>query len=134
MKVYLAGGINGLSDTLARDWRNYVKAEFEASGKDIEALDPMVRDYRGVEALHTRDIVEGDIADIDACHAVIAMCQRPSWGTAMEIFYAHRKGTPVYAVIGMDPQVTPSPWLAHHSKAVFLTLDAAVRAVLEQTS
>jgi len=44
MKIYLAGGINGLSDQECREWRE--KAKGLLPGHAI--LDPMDRDYRGV--------------------------------------------------------------------------------------
>ena len=84
MKVYLCGGINGLSDAACKDWREHAKSRLP------DTLDPMRRDYRGVEAMHVDDIVQGDLDDIYESAAVLANCVRPSWGTAMEIRVAQQ--------------------------------------------
>jgi nucleoside 2-deoxyribosyltransferase len=54
----------------------------EAAG--IEAVDPMRRDFRGATEGREPEIVQGDLADIDACDAVLADFTRPDEGTAME--------------------------------------------------
>jgi nucleoside 2-deoxyribosyltransferase len=122
MKVYLAGGINGLSDTDCRDWRERAKELLNA-----ETLDPMRRDYRGQEAENALEIVTGDLADIDDCEIVLVNAIRPSWGTAMEIFYAaHVKEK---QVVGFVPDIEKaSPWLSNFA---FLTdsLEAACRLI-----
>jgi hypothetical protein len=105
--VYLCGGINGLSDADAKNWRELAKLSLP------QTLDPMRRDYRGKEADNVREIVRGDLCDVANCDVVLAMCPRPSWGTAMEIYFAHSIGIRVFSVIPSGPV---SPWLAYHSK------------------
>jgi nucleoside 2-deoxyribosyltransferase len=149
--VYLAGGINGLSDADANDWRSRAK---ELLPRSIAVLDPMARDYRGKEDENVADIVKGDLDDIAQCEAVIAMCPRPSWGTAMEIHHTATTGRDIkgyttgygeygedrsgYRTIGQRrivaivPAGQPvSPWLRHHTDAVVETLEAAVDQVIE---
>lgn len=116
--VYLCGGINGLSDSDCRDWREYAKTLLPRT------LDPMRRDYRGIEDLHTEHIVSGDLDDIAKSNVVLAMCNRPSWGTAMEIFHSHHLGRMVVSVVPPDTRV--SPWLRYHSFAIRTSVDAAV--------
>ena len=57
----------------------------------------MRRDFRGRTQGNERAIVEGDLADIDGCDAVLAAFTAPDEGTAMEAWYAHRTGKPVVA-------------------------------------
>lgn len=122
MKVYLCGGINGLSDSDAKDWREQAKVMLAP----LETLDPMRRDYRGVEAANVHEIVHGDLKDISECDVVLAMCARPSWGTAMEIFYAHTINKPVFSVV---PNISAvSPWLAFHS-VICVSLEYAVAQI-----
>lgn len=116
--VYLAGGINGLSDADATDWRE--RAKRLLSGWDV--LDPMARDYRGREDQNVTAIVEGDKADIDACDAVIVWAVRPSWGTAMEVLYAWERGRRVVVVC----PGSVSPWLRYHSATVVATIEEAI--------
>lgn len=118
--VYLAGGINGLSDSDAMDWREYAKERLLC-----DTLDPMRRDYRGKEDESVDEIVHGDIEDINNSDIVLASCVRPSWGTAMEIHYAS-SFKPVYAVV---PEGNISPWLRYYTDAVFRSFDEAIEVI-----
>ena len=106
--IYLCGGINGLSDADAKDWREQAKRWLAP----LKTSDPMDRDYRGVEEPNVYQIVTGDLDAIDECDVVLAMCLSPSWGTAMEIKYASDVGKHVIAVVDTDK---PSPWLIYHT-------------------
>ncbi len=119
MKIYLCGAINGCTDAEANDWRRTAKDYLRH-----ETLDPMRRDYRGKEDESVAEIVAGDLADIHASDAILAACDKPSWGTAMEIHYAHSIGKRVVVVCG-QPRI--SPWLRYHSSAVVPDLSAAIR-------
>lgn len=110
--VYLCGGINGLSDAECNDWRAEAKRHLP------HTLDPMRRDHRGRENDNgvAIQIVNGDLEDIAQSDVILAMCPRPSWGTAMEIFHGHELGKPVIAVV---PNLTrQSPWLSVHATLV----------------
>lgn len=119
-RIYLAGPIFEQTDEEARDWREYVKARY-----DGPTLDPMRRDYRGREASPavTEAIVAGDKLDIKRSDVLIANCPRPSYGTAIEIFYAHSIGVPVVAVMPAGPV---SPWVVHHATAIVHNLDEGI--------
>lgn len=123
MIVYLAGGINGLSDSDAKDWREYAKEHLIHN-----TLDPMRRDYRGIEDESVDEIVHGDLQDIDNSDVMLASCVRPSWGTAMEIHYASHKSLPIYAVV---PDGPISPWLRYHTDEVVRSFDEAIYLVNE---
>lgn len=121
MKTYLCGGINGLSDADAKDWR---AAASKALATDI--LDPMRRDYRGKESGNAEYIVLGDLQDIGSCDFVLVNASRPSWGTAMEIAYAmilHKY------VVCFGAGDFPSPWLVFHSTLMCKTLEGAISAI-----
>lgn len=118
--LYLCGAINGCSDSEAMGWRETVKRELAGT---YQFLDPMRRDYRGREDESVAEIVAGDIADIDASDVILVAADRPSWGTAMECFYAFRSNKRVVVVCG-GPRV--SPWLRYHSTKLVATLAEAV--------
>lgn len=120
--IYLCGGINKLSDADAKDWREAAKSELAGQ---FEFLDPMRRDYRGKEAESVREIIDGDIVDIDSSDILLVNASRPSWGTAMELFYAFRYGRRLEAVITVCPDDRPSPWLLGHSTYVVKTFTEA---------
>jgi hypothetical protein len=87
----------------------------------------MRRDYRGreLEAGIAAEIVAGDITDIQQCGAMLVYFDKPSVGTAMEVFYAkHVLGKRVVVV---DASGKPlSPWLVHHSDAIVHDVPSAL--------
>jgi len=118
-QVYLAG------PPYADEYRRRATALVREAG--WEAVDPMRRDFRGETVGHEREIVEGDLADIDGCDAVLAAFTSPDEGTAMEAWYAHSRGTPVVAYTGGTP---PHPWTAYVARSVHDDLEDAIRAVM----
>lgn len=118
--LYLCGGINGLSDVDAKGWREQATA---ALTERFAVRDPMARDYRRREAENVDAIVDGDLADIRACDVLLVNASRPSWGTAMEVYFAHSVGRYVVA-FGAGP--SPSPWLVRHSHFIAGDLNAAI--------
>jgi nucleoside 2-deoxyribosyltransferase len=116
--VYLCGGINGLSDSACKDWREYAKTRLLAT-----SLDPMRRDYRGKEDESVNEIVKGDLDDIEESGVILVNATAPSWGTAMEIVYAFGLAKPVVAFAG---DVRISPWLRYHSTKITRDVDKAV--------
>lgn len=122
MRVYLAGPINGCTDGEAKDWRAYVAK----SGPDgCEYVDPMARDYRGVEDFFYPIIVEKDKEDILSVDVVVAYCPTPSVGTSMEIFFAYTMGKTVITVVPSGTKV--SPWLRVHSDIVLPDFGMAIQ-------
>jgi nucleoside 2-deoxyribosyltransferase len=118
MRVYLAG------PPFAEEYRRRADALVRAAG--WEPVDPMRRDFRGRTQGNEREIVEGDLADIDACDAVLAAFTAPDEGTAMEAWYAHRAGKPVVAYTGGAPA---HPWTVYVAAAVCAELEQAVAAL-----
>ena len=124
MIVYLCGGINGLSDSECRDWREIAKSLLHA-----ETRDPMRRDYRGIEDAHVTDIVVGDLADINDSDFVLMNATRPSWGTGMEAFYAASKGKKVVAWVGERGSIRVSPWLRYFCVEIHESLTKACESI-----
>jgi hypothetical protein len=122
MKIYLCGGINGLTDDQATYWREYVKEWYPQH----DYLDPMRRDYRGREDECVTEIIDGDKADIVDSDVLLVNATRPSWGTAMEVFFAHSIGKRVLSVVPNDPV---SPWLRYHSSGIYRTISSAMETL-----
>lgn len=116
MRVYLGGPINGCTDEEASGWRDEATLLLESGGH--EAVDPMVRDYRGreMEPGIAAEIVETDKADIDGADVLLMNCPKPSVGTSMEIHYGATLGKRVISVV--PDESVPSPWLVYHSTVV----------------
>lgn len=118
LRVYLAG------PPYAEEYRRRAGGLLREAG--CEPVDPMRRDFRGRTEGHERELVEGDLADIDSCDAVLADFTRPDEGTAMEAWYAHGRGIPVVAYTGGQP---PHPWTVYVAAAVHAGLEEAVGAL-----
>jgi nucleoside 2-deoxyribosyltransferase len=117
--VYLAG------PPFAEEYRRRADALVRAIG--WEPVDPMRRDFRGRTEGNEREIVAGDLAEIDSCDAVLAAFTAPDEGTAMETWYAHRQGTFVVAYTGGEPA---HPWTVYVADAIHADLEEAVSALL----
>jgi nucleoside 2-deoxyribosyltransferase len=117
-RVYLAG------PPFAEEYRRRAAALLREAGH--EPVDPMRRDFRGRTEGHEREIVDGDLADIDACDAVLAAFTAPDEGTAMEAWYAHGRGVPVVVYTGGTPA---HPWTRYVAASVHADLESAVGAL-----
>ena len=125
MRVYLCGPINGRSDDDCKTWREYAKTRLP------DTLDPLRRDYRGRELEEglADKIVTDDEDDIAASDVVLAYFDKPSVGTAMEIRMA-KKELKKRVVLVNKSNAPLSPWLVHHSEAIFTSLDEAIDHIL----
>jgi len=121
-RVYLAG------PPYADEYRRRAAALVREIG--WEPVDPMRRDFRGQTEGHEAEIVDGDLAEIDSCDAVLAAFTSPDEGTAMEAWYAHSLGKRVVVYTGGTP---PHPWTVYVSDAVHADLELAVRALSEES-
>jgi nucleoside 2-deoxyribosyltransferase len=119
IRVYLAG------PPYADEYRR--RASELLSDRGAEPVDPMRRDFRGSTVGHEAEIVEGDLADIDSCDAVLAAFTHPDEGTAMEAWYAHGRGVPVVAYTGGTPA---HPWVVYVAAVTEGELEGAVEALL----
>jgi nucleoside 2-deoxyribosyltransferase len=117
-RVYLAG------PPYADEYRRRAAALCRHAG--WEPVDPMRRDFRGRTQGREAEIVQGDLADIDSCDAVLAAFTAPDEGTAMEAWYARSSGKHVVAYTAGTP---PHPWTVYVADAVCADLEDAVRAL-----
>jgi nucleoside 2-deoxyribosyltransferase len=122
-RIYLAG------PPYADEYRRRAEALVRAAG--AEPVDPMRRDFRGATEGREAEIVEGDLAEIDSCDAVLAAFTQPDEGTAMEAWYAHSRGLPVVAYTGGAPA---HPWAVYVSRSVHELLEDAAAAACEKMS
>src|SRR5438045_9519065 len=117
-RVYLAGP--PYADEYRRRAADLVRA------RGFEPVDPMRRDFRGRTAGREAEIVEGDLAEIESCDAVLAAFTSPDEGTAMEAWHAHTLGKRVVAYTGGMPA---HPWTVYVAAAVCADPDEAVAAL-----
>lgn len=119
--VYLAGPIYGQDDTCI-SWRNDCAKDLQR--KNIMSLNPTDADYRGRETTAgiPKRIVESDKKSIMYCDTLLAKCDHPSFGTAMEVHFAWSLRKQVIVVTK-----SYSPWIRYHADHVFSTVEEAVK-------
>lgn len=112
-KLYLSGPIYGTTDQ-EQEWRSVATTGLQ----DLyEILNPLDRDFRGTkfDVVNSNSIVRADLMQVDKANVILANAEKPGWGTAMEIFYAHMKGKPVLFFTSSE---NPSPWLLARARNV----------------
>jgi len=121
--VYLAGPIYEQDDTCIR-WRKAASALLRK--KNIMSIKPTDADYRGKEQdkYAPQMIVQKDKTDIMMCDTILAKCDHPSYGTAMEIMFAWSLQKKIIVVSS-----SYSPWIRYHATEVFPTVEAAIDAM-----
>jgi hypothetical protein len=117
--IYLGGGIHGLSDADAMNWRAYAKARLDPR---CRILDPMDRDYRGHELANPALVVEPDKLEITTSNLLLVNYPRPSTGTDMEIYYAWTLHKGIWVVVPGDGRPL-SPWLVYHASCTSQDLE-----------
>ena len=118
--IYLAGPIYEQDDTCIR-WRDAAAKILQR--KKIMSLKPTDADYRGRETHPNtpRRIVQKDKTDIMLCDTILAKCDFPSFGTAMEIMFAWSLHKQIIIVTNGK-----SPWVHYHATHIFPTVDEAL--------
>ncbi len=125
--VYLTGDVIENADLIGLpsepDWRTHALSKLQRYG--MRVVNPIVGPWAGSdEGLERR--VRRALDLIDQCDAMLANLREPGYGTAMEIFYAHRRGKMV-TVVGHSPF---SPWVLSHSQARFQDIERAVDYII----
>jgi len=107
------------------DWRSFAMTKLQRYG--FKVLNPLELAWTAPEFESEQDRrIRRALDLINQCDAVLANVAKGSYGTAMEIFYAHRQGKTV-TVIGHSPF---SPWVLSHSQARFTDVDAALEYLI----
>src|SRR5580765_5412592 len=115
-KVYLAGAIHNYADAFA--WRQIV---IDRMPVGWQCYDPVKYEGTGMKP---KELVLMDLRMVRNSQAVIVRADVPSWGTAIELFTAHRWRIPVLA---WDAPEYRSPWLTAHVTKFCSSLDHAIR-------
>lgn len=109
------------------DWRTLAISKLQRYG--LQIVNPIDWAIPNIPSLDIEKRVRRALDLIDQCDVVLANLHRSSYGTAMEIFYAHRRGKMV-TVIGNNPF---SPWVVSHSQARFGELNPALDFLIEES-
>jgi nucleoside 2-deoxyribosyltransferase len=126
-KIYLCGPIMDEVDGKAREWR---KLATRRLSKQFTILDPMRRNFKDREVDSANEIVDFDLQDVREADIVLVNYNKPSVGTAMEVFYAsHNLGKFVVAFSPFTFQDC-SPWMVRFCTKILPSVDAAADYIL----
>lgn len=135
--IYLTGDNLESPDVLSQgampDWRSVALSKFQRHG--LKVVNPLELAWSvgdRINPLEMPDVVDPRVRRaldlIDQCDALLANLNRSSYGTAMEMFYAYRRGKMV-TVIGQTPF---HPWVLSHSQARFGDVETAVNYLIDE--
>lgn len=130
--IYITHEVVEMSELLPMayqpDWRTLAISKLQRYGlRVVNPIEWAIPDSTEIESVEKR--VRRALDLIDQCDALLANLHRSNYGTAMEIFYAHRGGKMV-TVVGQSPF---SPWVLTHSQARFGELGQALDFLIEET-
>lgn len=135
--IYLTGDaieapeINMLVNDQQPDWRAIAMNKLQRYGlRVVNPIVEMMASSLGEEPGMDKSVRRA-LDLIDQCDALLANLTSPAstgpgYGTAMEIFYAHRRGKMV-TVVGHSPF---NPWVLSHSQARFPNMDNALEYLI----
>jgi len=131
IRVYLAGNI------FETRYRDYVKKTY---GDKLEILDPISENGAIVDPIHEKinhiksfdEIVENDKEMIYSSDIFVAIFNKMSAGTIMEILYAWNRQIPVYLIIPPNSKFENDIWLSYHTTKFFYTTDSCYEHILNQ--
>ena len=114
------------------DWRSFAVSKLQRHG--VKVINPLELAYTFCDKGDILEPVTEEVELrvrralelIDQSDAVLANLKRSSYATAMEMFYAHRRGK-IVTVIGESPF---SPWVLSHSQARFRDVDEAIQFII----
>jgi nucleoside 2-deoxyribosyltransferase len=127
-KIYLCGPIMDEVDGQARAWRS--RARELLSGSFV-LLDPMRRNFKDREVDSANEIVEFDLQDVRDADILLVNYNKPSIGTAMEVFYAshvlHK------FVIAFSPFAFQecNPWMVKYCTKILPTMEESAVYIRE---
>jgi hypothetical protein len=114
------------------DWRSFAVSKLQRHG--LKVINPLELAYSFCDKADLLEPVTEEVELrvrralelIDQSDAVLANLKRSSYATAMEMFYAYRRGK-IVTVIGESPF---SPWVLSHSQARFRDVDDAIQFII----
>ena len=134
LKVYLSGGIAGLTYDEANAWRVDVTERLERVG--IQTINPLRRrmffEASDEEDITPNEIVTRDIQDVrdaDLILVYLPISERFSVGTVCEIWEAYRLQKPII-LVSDDPRYVKHPWMVVAITRIFGDLAPALKYLM----
>jgi nucleoside 2-deoxyribosyltransferase len=127
-KIYLCGPIMDEVEGHARAWREQAKIELADA---FTLLDPMRRNFKDREVDSANEIVEFDLQDVRDADIILINYNKPSIGTAMEVFYASHVLHKFVIAFSPFSFQDCNPWMVKYCTKILPSLEDATRYILE---
>ena len=127
-KIYLCGPIMDEHEGHARAWRTLARQRLQSS---FTLLDPMRRNFKDREVDSANEIVEFDLQDVRDADIIIVNYNKPSIGTAMEVFYASHVLHKFVIAFSPFSFQDCNPWMVKYCTKILPSLEAATDYILE---
>jgi len=124
--IYLCGPIMDEDKGKAREWR---KIAIKRLSKKFKLLDPMRRNFKDREVDSANEIVEFDLQDIRNSDILLVNYNKPSIGTAMEVFYASYNLGKFVVAFSPFSFKDCSPWMVKFCTKILPNLDVAIKYI-----
>lgn len=122
-KIYLCGPIMDEHPEAAATWRERARRQL---GDEFVLLDPMRRNFKDREVDSANEIVEFDLQDVREADILLVNYNKPSIGTAMEVFFAaHDLGKFIVAFSPFEFRDC-SPWMVRYCTKILPSLESAI--------
>ena len=127
-RIYLCGPIMDEADGHARAWRERARRDLAT---DFVLLDPMRRNFKDREVDSANEIVEFDLQDVRDADLVLVNYNKPSIGTAMEVFYASHVLNKFVIAFSPFSFRDCNPWMVKYCTKILPSLEAAIAYIRE---
>lgn len=127
-KIYLCGPIMDEHEGHARAWRDLAKQRLKTT---FTLLDPMRRNFKDREVDSANEIVEFDLQDVRDADIILVNYNKPSIGTAMEVFYASHVLHKFVIAFSPFSFKDSNPWMVKYCTKILPTVEEATDYILE---
>ena len=110
----------------ARNWRENAISEL---GQSFAILDPMRRNFKDREVDSANEIVEFDLQDIRNSDILLVNYNKPSIGTAMEVFYASNGLGKFIVAFSPFKFKECSPWMIRYCTKILPSLERSIKYI-----
>ena len=122
-KIYLCGPIMDEHQGYAKEWREIAQ---ESLDEQFMILDPMRRNFKDREVDSANEIVEFDLQDVREADIILVNYNKPSIGTAMEVFYASHDLGKFVVAFSPFPFAECNPWMVRFCTKILPSLEDAI--------
>ena len=122
LKIFLSGGMTGLTEEEASYWRTEFKLENVREGNDFIFIDPtyLYEPSNNTDQAYEKEAMEYDLYWVKRSDLIIVNFNSlSSIGTAQELMLAHTLNKPIIGMIPEDKYEQLHPWYKEECMKIF---------------